>query len=176
MVHWARGLLALAAAAAITATAIAPANARSIRVHTIDLATLAEVYNGTPRQARAAIADYTVLVDVGDMPGEVRNIIDISGLAVLYFAKDGSLAAWSGRSGTVVGGSWFIGRQGKANTICIAFARGNGNAVCAAPESTDTTWIKQSTYGNVFGLAVGQAVPFAIPAGAGLAALAERIQ
>lgn len=166
---FAAGLMLASAAAAVQ-----PATARNIRVNQIDASLMDQIYRGTPRQAFAGVADYTVLINVLEMPAPARQILDISGKAVVYFFRDGRLAGWSDKSNTIVGGTWQIVRQDGLNNVCIYFPRGGGKGVCATALSNDSTWIKESTQGNVFDLQVGQPVPFAFPSNAGLATIAQR--
>lgn len=136
------------------------ASALEIAVRNIDKGLAEALFYGSEAQAQGYVAGYTVLVKMGQQPSYMRRRLEFSSTAVLYFAKNGTLLAWSGQSPQVQAGTWRINRGGNFNEVCVEFAKGKGQPVCASPLSGGTRWMEQSTPGNPFGLKAAADVPF----------------
>lgn len=156
--------------------------ALDIPVRTVDRALLDELYYGPPEQAVRYVAGYTVRIDLEHIPRRDARRVDIDRRAVLYFDQSGLLLGWSRKSRSVVVGLWAIvastapdGRH-LFNHVCIFFGRGRGVGYCATPLAADSSWIQESTRGNVFNLQPGAPVPFRYPRDASLAEIAGRFE
>lgn len=112
-----------------------------------------------PAQARSYLAGYTVLVKLGQVEKRVLNVIPISSVAVLYFAPDGAVLGWSGKSDVVERGVWKVQSKPNGNDLCLFFDKGLGAGFCTV------LWIghpmfMESTKGNPFHLKARAAVPY----------------
>ncbi|WP_439601407.1 hypothetical protein [Devosia sp.] len=136
------------------------ASALELVVRDIDKGLANALFYGSKAEAEGYVSGYTVLLKMGQQPPYLRRRLEFSSNAVLYFAKGGTLLAWSGQSAQVQAGTWRIMRGGNFNEVCVEFAKGRGQPACASPLSGGMNWMKQSTPGNPFGLKAGAAVPF----------------
>ncbi|SFZ82139.1 hypothetical protein SAMN02983003_0901 [Devosia enhydra] len=142
----------------------APASAQDAAVINADKALVESFFYGSSAQAKKFVSGYTMLIAIRPQPDFVRRRLQFSGTGVMYFAPDGGLLAWSGYSKKIEAGKWFLKRGGNFNMLCVEFAKGRGEPVCASP-LMGGHWIRQSTKGNAFGLKAGAPVRFSFGIG-----------
>lgn len=130
--------------------------------------------NASKQQAFNRVAGYTTLFKVSDFPRALQKLVPVSGVAVFYFKKNGTVLAWSGKSQKVEAGKWYLTRNW--NDICVSFPQGKGKSVCTN-FMVSTKTVKETTLGNPFNLKAGEPVPYKLGRfGVTLKKIARKIQ
>ena len=125
-----------------------------------DLGELVDQFQATsPDTAKQYLADYTVLVKLGQVDSSIGELMPISSVAVLYFAGNGTVLGWSSKSERVEKGRWIVDARSGQNEVCLIFPEGQGKGVCTILSRNDRR-ITESTRGNPFNLKAEQPAPF----------------
>lgn len=121
------------------------------------------------------LLDRTFLLKTSGLSSDVRDAIPISGIAIIYLAKDGKLLGWSDETPNVETGFWHVYNEGRyqiiRNKLCFGFVGAKGE-VC----SGFGPHISESTAGNPFGLKSKSPAPFKLGRfGVSLQSVAKRL-
>jgi hypothetical protein len=118
-------------------------------------------------EAQAIIADTTMLASLSLIDdAALKEKLPFGTDAVLYFAENGDLLAWSDKSGVVEAGYWEFMANSGYNELCVRFGRFGLDSICIEPrDGGGPYWLTQRTNGNPFGLVAGAAVPRTLGAG-----------
>jgi hypothetical protein len=126
-------------------------------------------------KAETFLAGYTVLVKLGKVPPRIIKMLPISSVAVLYFAPNGRVLGWSGKSGVVEPGDWQIQNRGAGNDLCMFFDKNDGQGFCTILSAGRSAQM-ESTKGNPFGLKANAPVPYTLGyAGQSLGGVAKKL-
>lgn len=129
-----------------------------------------------PPETEGLLGDYTGRVELGAIDAKLAEVLPYGQTAVMFFAINGDLLAWSDKSGQVELGYWEVIDNGAFNEICLRFGSFGVASVCASPQIAMSDWLKELTEGNPFGLAAGEPVPAALgPEPLTLSGLAARL-
>ncbi len=83
---------------------------------------------------RDLLRNTTMLIKLGDIDPKLLTALPFGSDAVLFFAENGDLLAWSDKSAVVEAGYWEVIANAGFNEFCIRFGSFGLNSVCASPQ------------------------------------------